>query len=183
MPLDLTFRDVTEASWPDFERLFNEPGGPSYCWCCAWRDVRAVPCRSNKEARHDELERRVGDGEPIGILAYLDGQPVAWCSVAPRETYRPLGGPEDDAGTSVWSIVCFFTKRKLRKQGVGGRLLDAAIARASEAGADIVEAYPVDPNSPSYRFMGFRSMYRARGFEEVGRAGSRRHVMRLRVKV
>ena len=181
MALDLTFRDVTEASWPDFERLFNERGGPSYCWCCAWRAVRAVPGRSDKEARHDELERRVREGEPIGILAYLDDEPIAWCSVAPRTTYRPLGGPEDEPGISVWSIVCFFTKRRLRKQGVGGRLLDAAIDRASEAGASIVEAYPVDPDSPSYRFMGVRSMYLARGFEEVGRAGTRRHVVRLRV--
>jgi len=179
--LDLTFRDVTEATWPDFERLFNERGGPSHCWCCAWRDVRGTEGRSDKEARHDEMEQRVREGEPVGILAYLDGEPVAWCSVAPRDTYRPLGGPEDEPATSVWSVVCFFTKRNVRKQGVGRQLLGAAIERASEAGAEVVEAYPVDPDSPSYRFMGFRSMYLARGFEEVGRAGSRRHVVRLRL--
>lgn len=46
-------------------------------------------------------------------------------------------------------------------------------------GASILEAYPVDPASPSYRFMGFIGAFAAAGFEEVEMAGSRRHVMRL----
>jgi len=131
MAPDLTFRDVTETTWQDFERHINERGGPSYCWCCAWRDVRGSGAPSEKNARHDEMEQRVCAGEPIGILAYLEGEPVAWCSIAPRDTYRPLGGPADEPGTSVWSVVCFFTKRPLRKQGVARQLLDAAIEHAS----------------------------------------------------
>jgi hypothetical protein len=43
----------------------------------------------------------------------------------------------------------------------------------------ILEAYPVDPDSPSYRHMGFVPAFAAHGFEEIGMAGSRRHVMRL----
>ncbi|WP_245420336.1 MULTISPECIES: hypothetical protein [unclassified Mesorhizobium] len=50
---------------------------------------------------------------------------------------------------------------------------------AFAAGATAIEAYPVDEASPSYRFMGFREMFSARGFQETGMAGSRRHVMRL----
>ncbi|WP_199728828.1 hypothetical protein [Corallococcus sp. CA053C] len=42
-----------------------------------------------------------------------------------------------------------------------------------------MEAYPVDADSPSYRFMGFVPVFTSAGFEVVGRAGSRRHVMRL----
>ena len=52
---------------------------------------------------------------------------------------------------------------------------------AAARGATVVEAYPVASDSPSYRYMGFTSMYRAAGFEEVGLAGTRRHVMRLKV--
>jgi hypothetical protein len=59
------------------------------------------------------------------------------------------------------------------------QLLAAAIAHAKAKGASIVEAYPVDPDSPSYRFMGFVPTFREAGFEEVGRAGTRRHVVRL----
>ena len=46
-------------------------------------------------------------------------------------------------------------------------------------GAAVVEAYPVEPDSSSYRFMGLVGTFEAIGFIPVGRAGTRRHVMRL----
>jgi len=61
------------------------------------------------------------------------------------------------------------------------RLIEAAVAHARKRGATVVEAYPVDPDSPSFRFMGLVSAFKAAGFREVGRAGTRRHVMRLKV--
>jgi hypothetical protein len=59
------------------------------------------------------------------------------------------------------------------------QLIQAAIDHSRQQGAAVIEAYPVDPDSPSYRFMGFVPLFRALGFVEVGIAGSRRHVMRL----
>jgi hypothetical protein len=61
------------------------------------------------------------------------------------------------------------------------RLLAAAIDHARRQGATVVEAYPVDRNSPSYRFMGFVGAFKKMGFRAVGRAGTRRHVMRLKL--
>jgi hypothetical protein len=58
-------------------------------------------------------------------------------------------------------------------------LLQAAIAEAREARAIALEAYPVDSDSPSYRFGGYVSFFEKEGFQEVGQLGSRRHVMRL----
>jgi len=29
-------------------------------------------------------------GITVGILAYAEGEPIAWCSIAPRETYAAL---------------------------------------------------------------------------------------------
>ena len=53
-----------------------------------------------------------------------------------------------------------------------------ATGRADSSGAGIpVIEFPVDPDSPSYRFMGFVRFFEAAGFREVGRAGSRRHVI------
>ncbi|MCZ7528367.1 MAG: hypothetical protein M5U14_19570 [Acidimicrobiia bacterium] len=60
-------------------------------------------------------------------------------------------------------------------------LLGAAVEHARHRGARVVEAYPVDPDSPSYRFMGFVGSFEAAGFAHLGRAGTRRHVMALRV--
>jgi GNAT superfamily N-acetyltransferase len=73
-------------------------------------------------------------------------------------------------------------KRHQRGKGITRQLISAAVAHATQKGASIVEAYPVEPGSPSYRFMGYVESFKAAGFEEVGRAGSRRHVLRLRVE-
>ena len=123
------------------------------------------------------MRRRVEDGIPIGILAYSNDEPVACCSIAPRETYRFLGG--DETKEKVWSLVCFFIKRSHRRLGLSGRLLDAAVRYARENGAHYVEAYPVDPNSPGYRFMGFKRTFEKAKFKEIKKAGKRRTVMIL----
>ena len=84
-----------------------------------------------------------------------------------------------DASESVWSIACFYLPRRLRGQGLTRHLIYAALEHAGKKGATVVEAYPVDPDSPSYKFMGLVPSFEALGFKEVGMAGTRRHVMRL----
>lgn len=175
----LDVREVTQERWPDLERLFEGRGGPKSCWCMIWRATPEEARHRDKVSRKHALSRRVEAGTPVGLLGYVDDEPVAWCSVAPRETYRRLGGPEAREGECIWSIVCFYVRAAHRRRGVTRRLLDAAVAHAHASGATAVEAYPVDPDSPSYRFMGFVGSFEAAGFTELGRAGKRRHVMRL----
>ena len=173
----IRFIEVTRETRGRFEDLFEQPGAPKYCWCMAWRHS------SREHIENDEKKRvmlaRIDKGTPVGIVAELAGKIVGWCSVAPRETYRRLWKEQDDGEADVWSIVCFYVPRSLRGGGLASSLLDAAITHAFAKGARIVEAYPVDEASPSYRFMGFRDMFVARGFQEIGTAGTRRHVMRL----
>ena len=172
------FAPVTKARWPDFEKLFGAKGGPSYCWCMAWRDMPNRQNATNAE-RKAAMSAFVADGTPVGLLGYIGDEVAGWCSVAPRETLRKLSPKQDDEENGVWAVVCFFVARQHRKSGLGSALLDAAIEYAFREGAKSIEAYPVDPDSPSYRFMGFKKMFAERGFRETGMAGSRRHVMRL----
>jgi len=72
-----------------------------------------------------------------------------------------------------------FVRRDCRGRGLAHELIAAAVEQARKRGATAVEAYPVDPDSPSYRYMGFVPAFRRAGFAEIGMAGSRRHVMRL----
>jgi GNAT superfamily N-acetyltransferase len=178
----LIFRKVTPARWKDLVRLFERRGGPRYCWCMEWR-VTPKEFRSADRGRLKAgLAQRVHQRVPIGILGYLNDEPIAWCSIAPRSTYRSAltaDPPAGDETGKVWSLVCFFVSRPHRGQRTMRRLLEAAIEHARKRGATVVEAYPVDPDSPSYRFMGFVSSFKAAGFREVGRAGTRRHVVRL----
>ncbi|CCV13706.1 hypothetical protein MESS4_590069 [Mesorhizobium sp. STM 4661] len=109
----IRFTEVTRATRTDFESLFEQPGGPKYCWCMAWRNL------DNREhAGNDERKRAmmalISAGTPVGILAHVGGKTVGWCSVAPREMYRRLSRQQDDSESNVWSIVCFYVPRMLR---------------------------------------------------------------------
>jgi GNAT superfamily N-acetyltransferase len=177
----LVFREVDRALWPDLERFFEARGGPHYCWCMLWRVMGEERKHTDPANRKADLKKRVDAGIPVGILAYLEGTPIAWCSLAPRTTYRPLGGLIDplENPAGVWSVVCFHTARAWRNKGIMSYLIRGSIAHASARGAQVLEAYPVDPEAHSYRFMGYVTSFTAAGFREVGRAGTRRHVMRL----
>jgi GNAT superfamily N-acetyltransferase len=174
----LRFAEVTKTNRADFEKFFESKGAPSYCWCMAWREIADRQHASNAD-RKAGIMSRIKAGTPVGILAYSDGEPVGWCSIAPRETYLRLSKQQDDAEEGVWSIACFYVPRRLRRGRLGAALLDAAVAHAFGKGAKAVEAYPVDEASPSYRFMGFRKMYEPLGFRETGKAGTRRTIVRL----
>jgi predicted GNAT family acetyltransferase len=121
---------------------------------------------------------RIHDGVPVGLLAFEGEEAVGWVSVAPRDTFRLKGAPSAP-GAVVWSISCFFVPRDRRGEGMSRRLIEGAVVHARANGATVVEAYPVDPESPSYRFMGFVPVFAAAGFTDLGKPGKRRHVMRL----
>ena len=178
----LRFRAVTPERWADFERLFETRGAPGYCWCMAWRATPEEAKHGDRASRKAAMQARICGGTPVGLLAY-DGEdaPVAWCSVAPRANYRRLVR-DDSPDDGIWSIACFFVLRPLRGAGVMRQLVAAAVRHARAKGAKVVEAYPVDADSPSYRFMGFLPVFAEAGFSEVGREGTRRHVMRLALR-
>lgn len=181
---NLTFRAVAAATWPDFERLFSSRGAPHYCWCQVYRATRGSARQADRAELKAAMCERIHQGMPVGVLAYAGDTPIGWCSIGPRPTFPRLRtttvcGAADPDDSSVWSLTCFFVPRRLRTCGLASRLLHAAIDHARTQGAKAVEAYPVDPDSPGYRFGGFRPMFRAAGFRELGRLGKRRYVARL----
>ena len=78
-----------------------------------------------------------------------------------------------------WHVPDLAPVMEVHGQGLGHQLIDAAITQARRRKADVLEAYPVDPDSPSYRHMGFVPAFERAGFVEDGREGTRRHVMHL----
>jgi GNAT superfamily N-acetyltransferase len=172
---NIIIKPVDKDNWADFEALFESKGGPSYCWCMVWRMTKDELKQNNSTCRKEFIKRRVLSDVPIGILGYRDDEPIAWCSVGPRETHQRLGGDEDIE--NVWSITCFYVKKEFRKQGLVKFLIKNAKDYAKDNGAKYVEAYPVEESSPSYRFMGFIKTFEKTGFEYVKMAGTRRHVM------
>lgn len=174
-----TYKPVDESNWKDLEKLFESKGGPHNCWCMVWRKMHADSDRSSKAAKKASLKNHVDQKIPIGLLCYSGSEPIAWCSIAPRENYRKLSG--DDSLDGVWSLVCFFIKKEYRRKNLKQKLINTAIAYAKNNGAKYVEAYPVEANSPGYRFMGFKPVFEKMGFNFSHKAGKRRHVMALKL--
>lgn len=175
----LHYAPVDQTNWTDLEKLFESKGGPHHCWCMVWRNMEEGKDRSNKGDKKAALENYVAHQKPVGLLCYDQTEAIAWCSIAPRESYRELSG--DTSLPDVWSLVCFFVKKEYRQRGITEELIKHAINYAKDNGAKYVEAYPVDPESPSYRFMGFKPVFDKMGFDFKHKAGQRRYVMVLGV--
>ena len=189
----MEFHPVTSERWLDLEQFFERHGNPNYCWCMRWRLASTGFTRLKSADRKRALEGFVHKGTPVGILGYLNGEPVGWCSIAPRETYTLLERSRtlkriDDQIT--WSVVCFFVAPKLRGQQFTVELLHAAIEYARSHGAQVVEGYPVEPSRDvdgnpqpvTYRFMGYVSTFRKVGFREAVSKDKGRRIMRYAVK-
>lgn len=175
----LEVRPVTPERWGDLERLFGKHGASSGCWCMWWRLPRAQFQQQAGQKNKEALKAIVDSGDPPGLLAYAEGEAIAWCSVGPRPTFGALERSRtlkrvDDA--PVWSVVCFFVTKPYRGRGVMAPLLSAAVEYARSHGAKIVEGYPVEPTgrlSGDRGYSGVVSAFRRAGFVEVLRRGDR----------
>jgi GNAT superfamily N-acetyltransferase len=187
--LDLEFYPLTSDRWADFEKLFGKRGACGGCWCMWWRLKRSEFERQKGEGNRMAMKRIVDSGEVPGILAYARDQPIAWCSVAPKEAYPALGRSRtlmqvDDK--PVWSIVCFFVAKPFRGKGITRKLLRAAMEYVQKQGGKIVEGYPVEPKKgripDAFAYTGLASAFRKAGFVEVVRRSETRPIMRYTVK-
>jgi len=180
----LQFHPVTRERLPDLARFSEGHGKFRYCSCMRWRLTSTQFRKSTKDDRVAALEQLVEEDTPIGVLAYAEGEPVGWCSIAPRETYEALERyralPRID-DSPVWSVVCFFIDRRVRRRGATLSLLRAAVEYARSNGATIIEGYPVEPGPRLYTYMGSPSTFRAAGFRDVTPKGQARIVMRYYV--
>ena len=122
-------------------------------------------------------------------MAYAEGEPVGWCSVAPRRDFSALERsrilkPVDDQ--PVWSVVCFFVAKPSRRKGVTHQLLTAAVEYARDKGAKIIEGYPVEPKTGSvpevFVFTGLAPAFRKAGFVQVARRSETRPIMRYTIQ-
>ena len=147
-----------------------------------WRSgpaYRKQTAEANKLAFQEVVRR----GPCPGLLALAGELAVGWCQLTPRDVLPWLDqvrhlAPIDDA--PVWSISCFYVRIGYRRRGVTTALIEAAKQAAREAGARILEAYPLDANlTPSSSSTGYASTFLRCGFKIVARHVSPRPIMRF----
>lgn len=188
-PASLEIHPVTPDRWDDLVALFETSPVMSSCWCMSPRLRAGEFSRFGAEARRRNRESMHGlvqAGTIPGLLAYAGDRPVGWISLGPREQFArlrhsPTLRPVPDL--PVWSIVCLFTHREYRRQGITRALIQAAVRHAAAHGAGTVEAYPVagwgEETGPGDAYTGLASTFRALGFSEVGVSGRSRGQPRL----
>ncbi|MCP5062940.1 MAG: GNAT family N-acetyltransferase [Ignavibacteriae bacterium] len=181
----INFKELILETWKDFEQLFGERGACGGCWCMYWRllnkDFENQKGSGNKKA----MQKLVKTKEQIGIIMYLDGVPIGWCSVAPREEFIRLANskilkPVDEE--LVWSIVCFFIDKRYRRKGYLVEMLKGVIKIFKKKGTKILEGYPNESkknNMPAaFAWTGISSAFITAGFKEVARRSETRPIMR-----
>jgi GNAT superfamily N-acetyltransferase len=150
-----------------------------------WRITRSQFEKNGNAGNKRAMRSLVRRGSVPGIVLYEAKEPVAWCSVAPREEFASLNRsrvlkPIDD--TPVWSIVCFFVRKDRRRQGLLLSLIEAAKHYAAKRGAKTLEAYPSpckDAKTPAVTsYMGIPEVFEEAGFVTISRPSRAKVVMR-----
>lgn len=182
----ITFLPLTTDNWNDFEKLFGPNGACAGCWCMWWKLSKKQFENQKGDKNKKAIKKRVSSNEVPGIIAYYKNEPVGWCAIEPRESFKRLETsrilkPVDDK--PVWSIVCFFIEKDFRKKGLSTELIKAAVKYAAKKKAKIVEGYPIDlsdnKNYPdTFAYYGTMSAFEKAGFKEVIRRSEKRPVMR-----
>ena len=184
---------ATGDRFDDAETALDSGDGPG-CQCQWWLLTNAEFQKTSR----DDLTTRFyaemhGDRAP-GLIAYVDGEPAGWVRVGPRiDQARLLRTRDVTVATEepldaddVWSVSCFVVRTAHRGTGLMKKLLDAAVSTARDAGARVVEAYPLDPTvtkrSANQLYRGTVSMFEQAGFDIVDRPKPDRALVSLTLR-
>jgi GNAT superfamily N-acetyltransferase len=180
----MEFHPLTPARWTDLAGLFGQRGACGGCWCMWFRLPRSEYEAGKGNRNRNRLKALVERGEPTGILAYMDRQPVGWCSVAPRAQHRRLTTSRTMKATDerpLWTIICLFVAPAYRRRGLTAQLIREAAKWAVGNGAPGVEAFPIIPRRPdvptAFASQGLLSAYLEAGFALVEKRSPTRAVV------
>ena len=194
--MDIQIRKMTPALVEDYFKFFDEiafadhPEWGCGCYCCFYHATSAQEWEARTGAQNKALAREMILADRLtGLLAYVDGLPVAWCHYELKDllpgiaVFYPeclgesgenseLGEPQTagtaaaaSSGKTTAAIVCFTVAQGYRQKGIAGRMLDFACRELAEVGTVIIEAYPMTSSgSDEHNYHGPLSMYLSHGF-------------------
>ncbi|WP_295842867.1 GNAT family N-acetyltransferase [uncultured Microbacterium sp.] len=184
---------ATGDRFDDAETALDSGDGPG-CQCQWWLLTNAEFQKTSRDDLTTRFHAEMHGDRAPGLIAYIDGEPAGWVRVGPRiDQARLLRTRDVTTATDepldaddVWSISCFVVRTAHRGQGLMKKLLDAAVSTARDAGARVVEAYPLDPTvtkrSANQLYRGTVSMFEQAGFDIVERPKPDRALVSLTLR-
>lgn len=184
---------ATGDRFDDAETALDSGDGPG-CQCQWWLLTNAEFQKTSRDDLTTRFHAEMHGDRAPGLIAYVDGEPAGWVRVGPRIDQARLLRTRDVTTTTdepldaddVWSISCFVVRTAHRGQGLMKKLLDAAVSTARDAGARVVEAYPLDPTvtkrSANQLYRGTVSMFEQAGFDIVDRPKPDRALVSLTLR-
>jgi ribosomal protein S18 acetylase RimI-like enzyme len=174
-------RPLTPARVDDVKTITASTFG-SQCWDLWWRytdeQKKAVGIvggskEQNVQRRRDIVQKLARRKHAPVLVAYANGEPAGFVSLGPRSDYDQLRAgkttqPVDDV--PAWVIPCMTVRKTYRGRGIALVLLRAAIAYASQHGAEAIEGYPRPDErrfSDGAVFMGTEELFRRAGFRKI----------------
>jgi GNAT superfamily N-acetyltransferase len=184
-PNALTVRELSEATWDDFEDVLGKNGGARGCWCMHWR-LSIDEWMAGKGDGNKRAMKLAKQASVPGVVIYRGATPVAWCSLGPRASFPRLERSKLLASIDdkpVCAMTCIFVHRKHRGSGLLSTILDAVCEYAADNGYTIAEGYPVEPRDgrragSDTAMTGIASAFLDAGFKELARPRSDRPIMR-----
>lgn len=167
---------LSEDRMPDFELLTaeQEHGG---CYCAFWHlritsmDQWIDRQRDTPELNLACIRGRITAGFHTGVLAYREGELLAWISVSPVPevywTWRRVAALGEEART-VAGITCINMVPAARGAGLQRPLLEALSEYGRAQGWSAIEAYPFDDEAVARHGAGLHWPGLAKRFREAG---------------
>jgi GNAT superfamily N-acetyltransferase len=178
-------KQLSMATWPDFDRLFAANNGVwGGCWCTFFHTTGKFDSKAydgNRRRKHS----LVVEGHAHGTIVYCGTEPVAWCQFGPKEELVRIDGRRGYSPTAedAWRITCLFISRAHRRMGFA----DMAVAKAVDAMKKLrvksVEAYPVEGRlSATFLWSGTPELFERAGFSRVGPLGKNSWIYSLKTR-
>ena len=187
----MDIRPLTPSLIAEVQRLFETDRAADYCQCMWFlipvKLYHAQGAIGNRAAMAVLAE---ASEAPLGLLAFEDDEPVAWCALGPRSRYArailtpTYAGRDPSEDDRVWLIPCVFVRRDRRRAGLTDALIRAAMDAAREAGAKALEAFPLTAGKSQGKDVqvGFETTFARHDFQVLARPSANRVRMRLELK-
>jgi GNAT superfamily N-acetyltransferase len=164
---------LSEKNLGEFRSLLGSKdfGG---CFCAVWTSHSSdweQRCGDPTQPNFFRTEKDLAAGRHIGFLVYQGAELVGWTGSGPKTEFpflqTKLGSRLTPFTREIWSIGCLAVAERFRGQGIAQKIVGAVLAKARDAGALSVEAYPVRPFHEPRSYRGACGLFQRAGFKEV----------------